>query len=292
MRNPKFIVPRNLTNTCKSKFEFIYESNQLKTKKGKNNHDKLQFQKNLYEKLKESNRNIYRTDVALLIKISIYQANAPSIQSVAKHYIDLICKTIPETGIKKTISNFKDDLQIKYLNVEYSENTEGKSRIQFTILSYHLFKERVHLVKWFNLYHKNTHNDYEENEDMPIEDESLSEYGNHLTSSIANSNDFEYWKFWNQRNTQKAFLHNNKITNKSIVDIFYPETPSQEDLSKPLERLQGLNFDNIIYELNIDTFQFNFGSLPSREGEGNEYKKNIKNQVQEYLKIKTFLFQL
>jgi Holliday junction resolvase RusA-like endonuclease len=48
------------------------------------------------------------------------------------------------------------------------------------------------------------------------------------------------------------------------------------------------NFDDIILQLNLDYFQFNFGPLP-KEGERKSYEKTIKDQVKNYLKERAFL---
>lgn len=78
-----------------------------------------------------------------------------------------------------------------------------------------------------------------------------------------------------------------------IVDIFYPETPSQNDLSKPLhnssDMFSQLNLDKISSDIILGSFQVNLGSLPSKSGEGETYKKNIKDQVRTYLEKRPLL---
>jgi|JI7StandDraft_1071085.scaffolds.fasta_scaffold21368_2 hypothetical protein len=293
LNNPKCIYPRNKKNFPKTIFEFVFESPELKTKRSNTSSHVCDFQKKLAEEMLVKNRRTYKNDVAVIIDIFIKQVNAPQIHSIAKNYIDLICETKPDPETKPDSEIFRrhlilnDDLQIKYLSVSYNESNEETSVIKFKVFSYHIFKERIHLVKWFNTYSHQEPNGIDEY----IHDDSMSEY--QAQEALDNDSlESKYWKLWHQRNAQITYLHNNRIKNKSIADIFYPKSPSQNNLNKflidDLDNSKYNNFDDIILQLNLDYFQFNFGPLP-KEGERKSYEKTIKDQVKNYLKERAFL---
>lgn len=291
LTDPKYVFRKNQKNYWRSKFSFTYKTKELKTK-GKNLKDSQEFQKQLDQALKTSNRRPFRNDVALVVTILINQRNAPSIQNIAKNYIDLICR-MPISKKRKKSLILKDDLQIKYLSVTYNRNIEEYSSIRFDVVPYYYFLERIHLVKWLNLYNFKHYDDYEEREDELILSEESSEEFNHFVNKSKNEqlneND-EFWKLQSQRKVQEIFLHNNRIKNKSLVDIYFPKTPMQNDLSKPLQdKNDKTNFESFLFKLNLDTFQLDLGKLPSITGEGELYKAEIENQIVEYLKDKDFL---
>ncbi len=293
LTDPRYIYKKNQKNFLKSRFKFTYQSDSLKTKNGNNLKGNIEFQNQLNLALKSSKRRTFQSDVALKLVIRIKQNNAPSIQNIAKNYIDLICRTLPSSQLKRKTLILKDDLQIKYLSVIYQESNEENSSLSFDVIPYTYFLERIHLVKWFNLYNYNANTDSKEQEnDLDNDVNCWEEYKSYVSKSIdvqLTETDV-YQKLYYQRRVQESFLHNNRIKNESLVDLYYPITPSQNDLTKPLiNKNDKLNFESIIFDLNIDTFQLDLGKLPAIEGESQDYKNKIKNQINRYLNDKQFL---
>lgn len=291
LNSPKCVYFKNKRLTWKSQFDFVYRNNKLFSKNAKSNNDKRRFQECLLKAMKEGNRNTYKCDVAVSIRIFINQNAAPSIQNISKYYIDLICKFEQSNNLSRKYLLLKDDSQIKYLNVVYLEQEEGsESEIHFSVRPYSLFKERILIVKWHNFYKRDSYDEYIYSHDENKSYSNIEEYYHYLKNINETDEKYNFWRTWNYLNAQREYLNNCRIKHKSIVDIFYPNIPNEYDLSNILESNSDfMDWSDFIFDLNLGTFQNDFGNLPKFKDHKSKYLDKIRENVKDYIEQSVFM---
>lgn len=102
----------------KLKLRYFSVSQEPKSKKGLSKIDKAIFRKEIKAKLGRFNHRAHRKDIVLEMDFVTADKNPPAIHTLAKNYLDLLHKPMPEIDNLRGIL-FRDDSQVKILMVNY-----------------------------------------------------------------------------------------------------------------------------------------------------------------------------
>lgn len=92
---------------------------------GKNTNliEKIEFQRKVLRKLKESNRRAYRARIAAEIDIYPTSQTPPHIHKASRELINLFEQPLQQSGINRKGLIYLNDKQIAYLSVRYNVDT-------------------------------------------------------------------------------------------------------------------------------------------------------------------------
>lgn len=118
-----------------------------KSKKSISVEEEVFFQKKIIEYLQKYNRRGYRSKVAIQFRFTVTDKNPPQLQTLVKNYMDLICKPVDGSKIRRKYLLLEDDRLVRALFVGYHivERRE-KSRIDIEIGSYNDFLQDMQLI--------------------------------------------------------------------------------------------------------------------------------------------------
>lgn len=271
-----------------------YKVEKYQTKRSKSIAENLRFQKYLLSELKSINRMCFRKAVAVEFYFDINQKNSPSIQSLLKHYIDLIQKPQKELKIKRKYLLLKDDSQIKALCAHYWKIEESKNQELTIIIK--PFRDFIFNLKFASDLQIQAFPDrkmsssfnedefYESNErlDRLIDDKNKSlENFKELKITIDNEQ-VDFNKYWNQIyeediNQELLRIHSNLSPSSVLTLISEPESNETQN--------SFLNFS--LNKFGRSTvlkgwYNINFGSVPVNDGESNLFKTRINYELKNW----------
>jgi|GEM_PF-6052657 len=310
IHSPEYMTLDAIRYRYSKVFQFEYETDKLRTKGKKKNknriyqNEKNDFQKQLLEAKRIQNRRVFKSDVVLQMDIYVNQKNAPFIQNIPKHYIDLLWRPEAKFKNKKLILN--EDDQIKYLIVNYKKSNLDKSKLSIKIFPYYRFLKDIEVLMRLrsgtfkhefrrskladeqrdeNKHVGKRYIDYADalGEHLKGKDEYIAEYG---------ESNFEFWENYHLQNYQRSRLINKRIKNNDILDLFESSIVIDNEIMNNLEDDNHIfpNIDfkdtsdiedlrNMLLDVKVD---FNINGLPIREGQGKLFKNELKNKVDEY----------
>lgn len=271
-----------------------YKVEKYQTKRSKSLKENIKFQKFVLSELKRIKKNCFRAKVAIEFSFKINQSNSPAIQSLLKHYIDLIQKPQKEIATRRKYLLIKDDSQIKALSAHYwksNKNEEQELTISirpFRDFIYNLeFARDLEFGKFSNrkIYSFSEDNEYEEslgrlndlNYNKPVKIEGLKI---EIDGKEIDYNQFRNQLFEEEKGQQ--FLKINSKSSASSILTLITEQQSRERnnsiLSKTLNKIERVTTLNGRYNIN-------FGSVPVSQGESKLFKDSINKKLKEWKSV-------
>lgn len=271
-----------------------FEVEKFQTKRSKSIAENQKFQEYILTKLKEKKRSCFRGNVAVEFSFTINQKNSPAIQSLLKHYIDLIQKPSQNIKTKRKYLLIKDDSQIKALSAYYwKSDKKEKQELSITMrpirdFLYNLeFAQEMQMEKFSEnkIYSIHEDDDYEESK-RRLEYLNDYEYDNFdsfkgITIEI-NGKQMDFSEFRKQmveeeRNQELLKVLSNLSASSVLSLIAEPETPKEGNsfLNIPLNKIGRVTTLNGLF--NID-----FGGVPVNEGDSKLFKEKVNKEIQEW----------
>lgn len=256
---------------------FSYQIDNFETKKSRSIKNDLLFQESILNYLRENKKNCFRSEVAIHFTFKLNQQNPPSVQSLLKHYIDLIYKPIKNLKTRRKYLFLKDDDQIKSLSAHYqiSRKADAPSEIKIWIKPYQTFLSELSFGR------------YLQNGNVLLKDSSLSNsilYGEEnenswLRESIGELYSPVYSKFVKEMKNQEMLTMNSNLSLDSLISLL--EEGEQIELKS-----LNLKMPNIgrITALN-NLFSLGLGKVPVQKGDTKIVKAQIKEKLEQW-KIK------
>ena len=271
-----------------------YQIEKYQTKRSNSKNDDIKFQKHLISKLKESNKKCFRKNVAIEFYFQINQKNPPAVQSLLKHYIDLIQKPLKDLNTKRKYLLIKDDSQIKALSVHYWNIEESKSQ-EITIilkpirdfifnlefardLEFESFPDRKMLSKFQDDETCESNNRL----DRLIEGRTNSSQLFKSVKIEIDGKEIDFEKYWNQNYeediNQEVLKIHSKLSPSSVLALMTEPKIIQIKNSK-------LNFSyNKMGRATALSgwFNINLGSVPVNNGESKIFKNRISVELKKW----------
>ncbi|MCW3789364.1 hypothetical protein [Plebeiibacterium sediminum] len=257
---------------------------KFQTKRSKSKKENLKFQNHILEILIKESKRCFRGKVAVEFLFKINQMNPPAIQSLLKHYIDLIQSPEEEIKTNRKYLLIKDDSQIKALSAHYHEiKISERQNLTMTIIPFRDFVLNLEFARDIECgkFKELTKSSYREgfniNEkkynDWEYEDNSLFK-GLVIDLNGRKLDFYEFCKDVRQEEFKKDLLH--ETSKISAGDILWLITPDQ------LFKSDKLSFStNIIGRVGVldGFFNMNFGSVPVSDGERKIFKDKIESEI-------------
>lgn len=271
-----------------------YKVGKYQTKRSKSLIENTKFQKFVLSELTSIKKNCFRANVAIEFSFKINQSNSPAIQSLLKHYIDLIQKPQKEIATRRKYLLIKDDSQIKALSAYYwKSNKNEEQELTISIRPFRDFISNLEFArdlefgKFSNrkIYSFSEDNEYEESQrrlnDLdyykPVKIEGLKI---EIDGTKIDYDEFQNQLFEEEKGQQFLKL-NSKSSASSILTLIteQPETVKNNsilsNLSKTLTKIERVTTLNGRYNIN-------FGSVPVSQGESKLFKDRINTKLKEW----------
>lgn len=254
-----------------------------KSKNGISNTEKVSFRKEVKEYLKKSKKRAHRGDIILKLDFWVTTQNPPAIHTLAKNYLDLLHKELPQLDSLKEIL-FKDDSQVKILISNYYLDTE-KSDGAISIESQNLggFIKDLEIVDQIDT----------EEEDLYADDFERSIEGLSTLEEIKDLLPKDYdklKKYWTWQ-VQKSFLELHEVRISSLISVFrnrFAKNKFDFDFDFDLQEIFESQERAIIFTTNF----LELGKAPSQPGDTKIFKKNVLDKLREFRKKYKLLFPL
>lgn len=257
---------------------FSYKVDKFETKKSRSLKNDLLFQKSILSYLQENKKKCFRNEVVVHFTFNLNQQNPPSVQSLLKHYIDLIYKPIESLKTRRKYLFLKDDNQIKGLSTHYwlSEKSDVPSEIKIWIKPYKTFLSELNFGK-------------------DLQNSNITSEGSPLSKSILYEEENENSFSWFQENIENS--------HSPIYDEFIREMQNQEMLAMYshlkidsflylLEEEEQIKLNSLNLNLKIpnigriaalkDLFSIDLGSVPVQKGDTTIVKAQIKKELEKW----------
>ncbi len=272
--------------------------------------EKVAFRKQVLEQLKERERKAHTGDLIVEIDFFTTQHNPPSLHALAKNYLDLLHKPLPDLDNHKSLL-FKDDRQVKILIANYHLNIFGHEP-QIRISSYPLsnfikdvelanrilqndFKEdRSHSYKrlfdHFTFMHERERDEHAyETRDVSRDLRKMRENKNSFISRLGELT-YTLQEHYFVRTLQERFLKANQFSIHDAISIFQ----SQFDRYKKYKDRAALTK---VWDITRDYIFFatdfvDLGGVPRMEERTKVFKSKLKKQLEEFRDQHTILFPL
>jgi len=283
---------RSVNNTIIISFEV----EKFQTKRSKSKDENLKFQNHILNKLIAQKRRCFRGNVAIQFSFRISQKNPPAIQSLLKHYIDLIQK--PDKGVnsKREYLLIKDDSQIKALSAHYWKvKKTRKQKLSITIIPFRDFLYNLEFVKDMQMGKFSEHRiDYlYEDEDKKYEESQdrlndLNAEGSEIYEGFKGiqieirgkkMDLYQYWKQMHneQRNQELLKLSSNLSASALLALIVEPGKTNENNLKFNM----SLNSTGRATTLN-GWYNIDFGAVPVNKGDSKKFKTEVNHKIQEW----------
>ena len=270
-----------------------FEVDKFQTKRSKSIAENLRFQNFLLSEMNTKNRRCFRGNVAVEFIFHVNQNNPPAIQSLLKHYIDLIQRPLKGLNATRDFLLIKDDSQIKALSAFYWREKESKKQ-EFTIiikpirdfifslefakdLELENFPER----KKRSLFEEDR---YEESrrrvEDF---DNSISENLKDI-KIVSDGEELDFLKYRNQileeERNQELLTINSRISASSLLALI-----TEPESNKKVNSIFDISLNLMGRATTLKgLFNMNFGSVPVSEGESSLFKDRINQEIKDWKK--------
>jgi hypothetical protein len=268
-----------------------YEISKFQTKRSKSETENLRFQNYILSKLISDNKRCYRGNVAVEFIFKVNQNNSPAIQSLLKHYIDLIQEPLETINTKRKYLLIKDDSQIKALSAHYwKESSSEKQEIIITILPIRDFVYNLEFAGdlQFGKFNDRRKKTFLKNYGYEDEGDHLSNWDNREIEQFKgvkieiDGEEIEFNEF-NKRihdeEKNQVFLksQSNLFASSVLALITEPENEKRENslLNISLNKIGRASALNGWYNMDL-------GSVPVSEGESKLFKENIKNVIKDW----------
>ncbi|MGQ1890689.1 hypothetical protein ACT29H_09630 [Thermophagus sp. OGC60D27] len=266
-----------------------YQVEQFQTKRSKSKIENLRFQNYILEKIIHDKKRCFRGNVAAEFIFKVNQRNAPAVQSLLKHYIDLIQKPLNDVKTKRDFLLLKDDSQIKALSSHYWKvNNNEKQEITIIIIPFRDFVFNLQLasdLQFGRFKELKNKSDFDRN-GYNNENSNFSEYKEveHLrgVNIEVDGEKIDY----NEFNRQIYIEQNNQIFLKSNSDLFANSVlyliTEPEDNKIEFSKLRfSPNKIGRVSALE-GWYNMDLGSVPVSEGESKSFKEEIKTAIKEW----------
>lgn len=271
-----------------------YELEKFQTKRSKSVDENLRFQSHLLSKLIENKRRCFQKNVAVEFYFNLNQKNPPAIQSLLKHYIDLIQK--PHTNLKTRRKHLilKDDSQIKALCAHYWENNKQEKNSLTIIIKplrdfiYNLeFARDLQFERFPDKKISSNFDDGKRQEsldkitdlDNSYENTSENFKGYKITIDEKEIDFLEFSKqmYIEDRNQELLKIHSNTDASSVLALITEPESEKKDNsfLNISLNKIGRSTTLNGWYNINL-------GSVPVSKGESTEFKDRIYKEFKDW----------
>jgi len=278
--------------------------------KGKNSislEEKIAFQQQIINKMKNYKRRYFRSPLILKIDFYCNQDNPPGIHTLAKNYLDLLEKPVT-TGFHRKRVLYENDRNIKILIVGYhlkSELRKSEILIEADTLSNFLidllllnkiknndFSDANHLFtldhsQRYESIHEDSYNYHETGFELVDLRRNktlfMNKFGEDTYKILL---DFAIW------DNQRKFLSLSRINVKKLLLLFY-------NLIEQKELAGGISSSDIINEYIIDRdlivfppFSIDLTHIPTREGDRLSFKENISNSLNDFKRTYPIMYPL
>ena len=253
------------------------------------------FQNKIDEYLKKNHRRGYRSKVAVQFRFTVTSKTPPQVQTLVKNYMDLICKPIDSSKIRRKYLLLEDDRLVRALFANYylAEASE-KPRIEIKIGSYRDFLQDMQLTdkihgnnfaedegypntKTRGIYSDNSFPWHQEGNDTFRDPwEELNDWRQHKEENekIAGKRGYQAMEKMMIGEVQKKLL---KISDYQLGNAYallkIHGTQPNNSYPNPLLSTFGEIYKNYIDILPIC---LDLSHIPLKEGETNEFKEKAK----------------
>lgn len=280
------------------RFRFASEP---KSKNGMSRQEKLDFQRHIYAHMRKYHRRAYRGRVCAQFSMDPTENNPPHIHTATKNLVDLFGRPLDGSGLERKGLIYGDDRQIAYLAATYNlGNTEPCIRVGFYPFRY--FVADLELAS--NIL-AGTYDD-----DRLPWDRRLSESTNDDLDDLELDSDFEEWtknreatvrlvganvynamvQYYMFRH-QERFLRLSGLRIKDINILYRSVGLTQEKVRFEHLSQWAQSMSKSLGRWVIDSpLKIRLPQLPMSEGETNEFKSAIRNELRAF-KVKHPLLQ-
>ncbi len=254
---------------------------------GTNNAKKAEFQKEILEEMKKYNRRAYRSKIVAEIRLDPSVLNPPHIHTAMKKLLDIFEQPLPESGINRKGLIYQNDNQISYLSVRY--NLESGERGIFA--KFAPFRHFVENLKLAYEIFSGRYDDHIDRYEFEREMEEFSKYREDHSFSDAMENlrrheadreiivkhfskkAYNSMHFMSKMHAQEALLNMSKLSINDLYNVFTTSEIFQNNvhLKKLSEIMAGWVTESPI--------RMQFPSLPTKDGQRNQYKEQIRKYM-------------
>jgi len=270
----------------KNTFFFSTEVTRFQTKKSQSIDENIRFQRSLLSDMVSSKRRCFRGNVAVEFWYNVNQKNSPAVQSLLKHYIDLIQKPLNGKVFRRKYILIKNDSQIKALSVFFWK--AYKSEKQKLSIMVRPFRDFVYNLQFAEDIETGKFGDRDRSiltEDEEYEGKSRLLDGSHyqmlegladLTLEI-DGKEIKYSELYKQMQEEERNRLSLKIHSDSLVNSFLSLIIDQEKYidffwGQTLRRIGRVTALKGLYTIN-------FGHVPVSDGESKLFKQRIRQEI-------------
>jgi hypothetical protein len=264
-----------------------YPIEKFQTKKSKSEIENLRFQNFILEKIIQDKKRCFRGNVAAEFIFKVNQKNAPEVQSLLKHYIDLIQKPLNKVKTERNYLLLKDDSQIKALSSHYLKiNNDEQQEITIIIIPIRDFVFNLQFANELQIGRfKKNKNDFDRN-GYNNEDLNYCEYKDveHLRglNIEVDGEKIDYnelnRRIYTEQNNQLFLKSNSALSACNVLYLITEPEDNKVEFSKlefssnKIGRVSALE----------GWYNMDLGSVPVSEGESKLFKEEIKNAIKEW----------
>jgi hypothetical protein len=302
MRRSEYFETREGQISAKSKRslnKIYFQINQEpKSKKAISLSEKKQFRREIAKHLKAIKRRPFKGNIILEIDFYTTQNNPPAIHTLAKNYLDLLHKPMPDVDNYEKIL-FDDDSQVKTLIANYNLNLFGNAYPQIHITAYrHSYflkdielADRIRNNKFNNLPFDAGYNRHSEQyQDIRnIEKHERALYNNDLEDLLDLEKEKEFYiknfseEFYKLkkvhliRNIQEHYLRLSNLSLNDLISI-YQHTFSYNKIYATDERFQQL-WEISRNLVSVSTNLIELGGSPTAKGDHALFRTNLEKKT-------------
>jgi len=284
----------NLRLHRKVKRQYYIINQQPKSKGSISIKEKEEFQQQILKQLDSRKRRAYRAPVIMEIDFTCNQNNPPAIHTLAKNYLDLLCKPLETINTKRKRLLYNDDRLVKVLIVNRWCNSSNH-QISIKIDRFNNFVQDLKLCE------RIIHNDFDDADGFNSFDISeIEDEGNdrscdaveELKELRANKGFFvkavgpkayEAMEALYKQDVQEDFLKIGNLRISALVSFFAPTFNKKNmsfDLAQSLEKIQLMSRNMII----SPPLALDLKHTPVRDGQTHIFKNNVKYVLKYFLK--------
>ncbi|HHU20693.1 MAG TPA: RusA family crossover junction endodeoxyribonuclease [Bacilli bacterium] len=277
-----------------------------RSKNSINENEKRIFQNHVHEQMSKLKRRAFQGPVILEIQFYSAASNPPHIHTLAKNYLDLLSEPIDKINIKRKNLLYQDDRQVKTLIVNHHiEEPHENPKITIKIARLSNFIKDLKLIRQIenNDFDCEARNPYKKiDELLDLRNSSFrSDFSNELdfyeeiksTHSLFDSDeikrDLEESALYR---LQKSFLEELVFNILDLVRLYLEvETNFTKGVLSDISYFANLNYRKKFFLFNEEN-RITIEGLPSKKGEGKEFRNRIRQTVNEIADKFSFLNSL
>lgn len=265
----------------------LIEDIEPRGKKGMPLVDKLSFQRQVVEQMRDLNRKAFKGPILLKMSFSTTDRNPNHAHTVTKNLLDLLSFPLPELTSPIRALLYKDDRQVEALSVT-CHHGEDVPRIFISAAPMKAFTEDLELAN----YVLSRRRYCSEGEILhQLSDEALNHFNDLLRDekhyrSLLGENGYDSWLYSAKQRAQEAFLDQHaRLTVEDLIHLYDATgvgrlrsksiSPTLHQFAKDIRKSREQMFCATPLRIFLE-------ELPQEKGSSDRYKATVEKEVQQF----------